>query len=193
MKINKTKIISNLKVLGLVAIGIAIGASSIITYWKGIEMYRFVTEIQAWEDSYFQQKDKVAQQELAPKPLVATTVPPVKAKESQEVKEGTISVAPSPTSNVDLVAKMGAEAFGESEAVALIELVRKESSFNHLAQNPESSAFGLYQFIDQTWKAYGCEKTTDPAKQTECGIKYIAKRYGTPSKALAYHQVNNSY
>lgn len=34
-------------------------------------------------------------------------------------------------------------------------VVQRESGFNPQAQNPTSSASGLYQFIDQTWGGYG--------------------------------------
>ena len=70
---------------------------------------------------------------------------------------------------------------------ALETLVYKESSWNPNAQNPVSTAFGLFQFLDATWTGYGCTKSGDVEHQAECGLKYIAKRYGTPSKALEFH------
>ena len=91
------------------------------------------------------------------------------------------------------IAQKGKEVFGEQEAQYLVELVDRESDFRPTAKNPQSTAYGLFQFLDGTWEAYGGEKTSDPEKQIELGIKYISQRYGTPSKAIAFHNVNNWY
>ena len=75
---------------------------------------------------------------------------------------------------------------------ALDWLVRKESSYNNLAQNPTSSAYGLFQFLDGTWSGYG-QKTSDPNLQAKYGLKYIAERYGNPMNARAFHLSHNWY
>ena len=80
-----------------------------------------------------------------------------------------------------------------SEWDALARLIAKESSWNPKAQNPTSTAYGLFQFLNSTWAQTGIKKTSDPAAQTEAGLRYIAARYGTPSKALAFHLKNNWY
>ncbi len=75
---------------------------------------------------------------------------------------------------------------------ALYTLVQKESSWNPNAQNPTSTAYGLFQFLNGTWGPYG-KKTSDPAGQAQAGLAYIMDRYGSPSKALAFHNANNWY
>jgi murein DD-endopeptidase MepM/ murein hydrolase activator NlpD len=75
-------------------------------------------------------------------------------------------------------------------------LVKKESSFNYKAQNPNSSAYGYGQFINSTRQAY--EKKTglnynDPVNQLIIMAKYVKDRYGTPAAALAFHKKNNWY
>lgn len=75
----------------------------------------------------------------------------------------------------------------------LYALIQKESSWNPKAQNPTSTAYGLFQFLDSTWASVGATKTSDPAGQAQAGLKYIANRYGTPSKAWAFHKANNWY
>jgi hypothetical protein len=57
-----------------------------------------------------------------------------------------------------------------------------ESQWNHLAQNPTSSARGIAQFIDGTWKDYG-PKTDNPEIQVRYGLSYINDRYGSPCAA----------
>ena len=76
---------------------------------------------------------------------------------------------------------------------ALSRLIQKESSFNPNAQNPTSTAYGLFQFLNSTWAGTGFKKSSDPAIQTAAGLRYIADRYGTPSRALAFHNANNWY
>jgi resuscitation-promoting factor RpfB len=50
-----------------------------------------------------------------------------------------------------------------------------ESRFDHFAQNPTSSAFGIAQLLG--------ERSRDPALQILRGLRYIDRRYGTPCKA----------
>lgn len=75
---------------------------------------------------------------------------------------------------------------------SLSKLINKESSWNPNAQNPRSTAYGLYQFLNGTWAGYGT-KTSDPTGQSVAGLKYIQDRYGTPEKAWQFHKRNNWY
>ncbi|WP_353740065.1 transglycosylase SLT domain-containing protein [Phosphitispora fastidiosa] len=82
---------------------------------------------------------------------------------------------------------------GADWAEPLAWIIGEESSGNPTAQNPKSTAYGLMQFLDSTWGNYGYQKTSDPVKQVVAGIDYIKKRYGTPQKAVAFHQQNGWY
>ena len=86
-----------------------------------------------------------------------------------------------------------AEKWGFEEWQSFHDLIQKESSWNHLAQNPKSSAFGYGQFLNQTWEYVGCEKTTDPYKQIDCTITYVEKRYSNPQEAMRHHLRKNWY
>lgn len=72
-------------------------------------------------------------------------------------------------------------------------IVNKESTWNPTAQNPSSTAFGLFQFLDSTWAETGVAKTSDPALQAAAGATYIKKRYGDPVKAKAFWEQNGWY
>ena len=67
----------------------------------------------------------------------------------------------------------------------LSKLWGKESAWNHLADNPHSTAFGIPQILGLT--------TTNPIKQVDLGIKYIKHRYDTPCKAWKHHQRKGWY
>lgn len=71
------------------------------------------------------------------------------------------------------------------EWAPLVNLINNESDWNPTNKNPGSTAFGLGQFLDQTWATVGGTKTDDPYQQTTLMLKYIKGRpdYGTPSKA----------
>ena len=78
-----------------------------------------------------------------------------------------------------------------AQSQGLIQLVGHESNWNPAAKNPYSSAFGLFQFIKDTWKrhlpevAYG---STDPMWQAVGGYRYIKAAYGDPDRAWAFWQ-----
>jgi SLT domain-containing protein len=79
--------------------------------------------------------------------------------------------------------RMRAFGWGDEHWPALRSLISRESSWNPTAQNPNSTAFGLFQFLDSTWGGTGIAKTSDPGLQTEAGLRYIRNRYGDPSAA----------
>jgi len=75
--------------------------------------------------------------------------------------------------------------------------VARESSYNPKADNPSSSAAGLFQFLDKTRKnaAYnkGITDWSDPYQQAIAGLRYIKSKYGTPEDALKFWDENNYY
>jgi len=60
-----------------------------------------------------------------------------------------------------------------------------ESGFNSNAQNPTSTAYGMFQFLNSTWGSVGASKTSDPWGQTVAGLRYIANSYGSPLNAYS--------
>ena len=80
----------------------------------------------------------------------------------------------------------------DSEIEAMVEICRRESSFNPKMQNPTSTSSGLYGFLDSTYRSYG-GKTDDPLEQTRMAWYYVWDRYGTAERALAFHRRNGYY
>ena len=76
---------------------------------------------------------------------------------------------------------------------ALSWIIQKESGWRVDAQNPTSTAYGLFQHLDGTRKSYNCPKTTDIRIQTECGIRYIKARYKTATGAKQFWNQNKWY
>lgn len=69
----------------------------------------------------------------------------------------------------------------------------EESSGNPTAQNPNSTAYGLYGFLNSTWGTVGCVKTSDPVEQERCAILYMKQRYGRIESAYWFHVKNDWY
>ena len=67
----------------------------------------------------------------------------------------------------------------------LVDLWTMESHWNPRADNPKSSAYGIPQLLNM--------KSTNAYVQIDKGLIYIAKRYGLPCKALAYHSKKGHY
>ena len=83
--------------------------------------------------------------------------------------------------------------WGGNELSAWYTLGMKESGWRNTAQNPTSTAYGIGQFLNSTWAGVGIAKTSDPATQVEAMARYIKNRYGSPSRALAFHLSHNWY
>ena len=73
-----------------------------------------------------------------------------------------------------------------TELKCLHELIWRESRFNPKADNPNSSAFGLFQQLK-------LDPNTSIADQIRLGFKYIEHRYGTPCAALTHHNQKGWY
>ena len=78
-------------------------------------------------------------------------------------------------------------AFGytERESGCLVTLWTRESRFDHLADNPTSTAYGIGQLLSETSKDYRV--------QILRGLRYIESRYGGACKALRHHDLRGWY
>lgn len=92
----------------------------------------------------------------------------------------------SPSPREVVMKRASRSGFGNRERACLAEIIHRESRWNPKADNPRSSAQGLFQMLKQ--------KPNLPVEdQARLGLKYIASRYGTPCKALAFHDRNGWY
>lgn len=76
-------------------------------------------------------------------------------------------------------------------------IIAHESGGNPRAQNPTSSASGLFQMIDGTWKAYGGStahaKDASVAEQQAVASRYVASRYGSWENAQRFWAAHHYY
>ena len=77
----------------------------------------------------------------------------------------------------------------------LHELWTKESNWRPKAKNKNSSAMGIPQLLNSTWKNIGIKPTWNGYKQVDAGLKYIDRHYGNGQicKAYAHHLAKGWY
>lgn len=81
-----------------------------------------------------------------------------------------------------------------SELVPLIYLWNKESGWNPNSHNKSSGAHGIPQALPGSKMASeGSDYYTNPEPQIRWGLKYIARRYGSPSAAWSHFQSRGWY
>ena len=100
---------------------------------------------------------------------------------------------PGPLAPKEYAQKIVTEHWDSSQWKHFDDLIKEESEWDSNAQNPNSSAYGLGQFLSSTWETVGCKKTPDPYIQLDCTVKYIAKEYETPAEALRFQLANDWY
>lgn len=76
--------------------------------------------------------------------------------------------------------------WNRSEWRALVKLWTIESHWNHKADNPQSTAYGIAQVL-------GTTKDTTAPQQVALGLSYIVHRYDKPSVAWAFHRKHGYY
>jgi hypothetical protein len=121
---------------------------------------------------------------VTPKPTPSKAKPsPSKVSSSRSAERTTKPLQTPREIGRELAAERG---WTGAEWTALEDLWTRESGWNPHAKNPTSTAYGIAQFLDDTWAGYGISKTSDARLQVKAGLRYIAARYGTPSNALAF-------
>ena len=79
---------------------------------------------------------------------------------------------------------------GVDPSVALtISHIETGGQFSHTAKNPESTAHGLFQVLDKTWKNLGGKDRTNIDEQIRIGLKHIKQANSYISKKLGREPV----
>ena len=68
-----------------------------------------------------------------------------------------------------------------------------ESRFNPKARNSDTGAYGIAQFMPDTWGNYKVAKTDNAKLQIQYGLRYIEARYGSACAANAHFRSRNWY
>jgi hypothetical protein len=84
--------------------------------------------------------------------------------------------------------------WSEDQFGCLDSLWTRESNWNPLADNPNSSAYGIPQALPGSkMSSAGADWETNPVTQIKWGLGYIADRYGSPCGAWGHSQSRGFY
>lgn len=75
----------------------------------------------------------------------------------------------------------------------LTKLIGKESAWKSEAQNPVSTASGIGQLLDGTYKRLGMEKSDSGVAQLVATLSYIHRRHVTPCGAWKHFEKKGWY
>ena len=65
---------------------------------------------------------------------------------------------------------------GTGDGPRAVRIAKCESGFNRFSQNQHSTAYGIFQFLNATWKSTGIAKTSDEDLQIEAAFRLYKQR-----------------
>ena len=77
------------------------------------------------------------------------------------------------------------ELMTRKQASCLKWILNKESHTNSKAKNPKSSAKGMGQLLDSTYRNIGLKHSADPLAQVVATIAYVSRHYGSGGACAA--------
>jgi hypothetical protein len=77
------------------------------------------------------------------------------------------------------------ELMNQRQASCLLWIFNKESHINPKAKNPSSSARGVGQLLESTYRNIGLKHSADPLAQVVASIAYISRHYGSDGACAA--------
>ena len=87
--------------------------------------------------------------------------------------------------------KLAKKLLTKKEYSCLVKLLGKESAWNAEAKNPNSSAKGIGQLLDATYRNLGMKHTEASVPQLVATLAYIHRRHLTPCKAWSHFKKKN--
>jgi len=89
--------------------------------------------------------------------------------------------------------KLAKSLLTKSEYSCLAKLLGKESAWKASAKNPTSSAKGIGQLLDSTYRNLGMKHSQASVPQLVATLAYIHRRHVTPCKAWSHFKENSWY
>jgi hypothetical protein len=81
----------------------------------------------------------------------------------------------------------------KQEYSCLAKLLGKESAWKASAQNPKSTASGIGQLLDSTYRNLGMKKSQESVPQLVATLAYIHRRHVTACNAWQFFKENSYY
>ena len=119
---------------------------------------------------------------------------PIQVREIESVKFVKVEV-PVVLNTPEKVALFVNEMMSQRQAKCLMWIFHKESRLDPKAKNPTSTARGIGQLLESTYRNIGLKHSADPIAQVVASIAYISERYGSGGACAAksFWQKNSYY
>jgi hypothetical protein len=101
-----------------------------------------------------------------------------------------VPVKLTPQQNVEVFVK---ELMTRRQANCLLWILNKESHLNPKAKNKKSSAQGIGQLLDSTYRNIGLKHSADPTAQVVAVIAYLSRHYSGSACAAKSFWLKHSY
>ena len=85
------------------------------------------------------------------------------------------------------------ELFDPKQYACLVKLLKRESNWRPTAQNSTSTASGIGQLLDGTYKNLGMKKSDSGVAQLVATLSYIHRRHVTPCNAWRHSEKKGWY
>ncbi len=157
------------------------------------EAARIAAEEEAARVAAEEEAARVAAEEEAARQAAVEAEQEAEREAAEEEAERQV-VSADPGSNRAIAQSLlGSYGWSSDQWSCLDSLWEKESNWNHTADNPSSSAYGIPQALPGSkMSSAGGDWETNPETQIRWGLGYIGDRYGSPCSAWE-HSVNNNW
>jgi hypothetical protein len=107
--------------------------------------------------------------------IIPETVHAERVVQEQKTVPPMIGLREYSTSTVRELVEASATSYGVPVNLA-VRLAEFESGFNYRAKNPKSTAKGVFQFLDGTWRDYCIGDVFDPIANIDCAMQLLRGR-----------------
>lgn len=136
--------------------------------------------------------EQLAPQQAAEAAAAAEAARQVEAARQAAAEQASRDAVRDPRSAARMM--LGDFGWGSGQFSCLSTLWDRESGWDHTADNPRSSAYGIPQALPGSkMSSAGADWRTNPVTQIRWGLGYIESSYGSPCSALAHSSSNGWY
>ncbi|MET7734680.1 transglycosylase SLT domain-containing protein [Streptomyces sp. NPDC005402] len=138
--------------------------------------------------------EEAARKQAAEAALAKRKAAAAKAKQEQQAKAASGDFPVQSSYTAAQVQAIARQIVPGGQFQCFSNIVNHESTWNYLAVNPSSGAYGLVQALPGSkMSSVGADWRTNPATQITWGLNYMNVRYGSPCDAWAYWQAHGNY
>ncbi|WP_330332365.1 transglycosylase SLT domain-containing protein [Streptomyces sp. NBC_00536] len=150
--------------------------------------------IQAAKDAKDKKSEAVAKEKSDAEAKAAKEREAKEQVASRSASRDASSFTPKSSYTISELKSIAAQIVPSGQLQCFSNIVDAESTWNYLAVNDSSGAYGLVQALPGSkMNSVASDWRTNPATQIQWGLNYMNERYGSPCSAWSFHQANDWY